>query len=238
MSSPRDDARTIFEEQWLTYRKVIDCDYMDHAAIRGALLSFLADHRELSPSLGDVLDLGCGDAEISSALIGRFGCRSYLGVDASGMALQQAAKRSDWGEVEPRFRKSDLRSFLQEEGESFDLILVGFVLHHLDPEGKRGFFQEVTKRLRPGGVVLFYDVFLRPGRDRDRSVAEYLAWIREDWTEITSAEYEAIEAHIESSDFPETLSWITAVAAEGGLAKSETLVTCAADFHHAIAFSH
>ena len=235
--SQRDDARTIFDEQWLTYRKVIDCDYMGHATIRGALLSYLAEHPEFSGSLGRVLDLGCGDAEISSALVGRFGCRSYLGVDASGMALQQAAARTDWGEVEPRFRESDLLSFLQEEGESFDVILVGFVLHHLDAEGKREFFRAVATRLRSGGVVLFYDVFLRPGLDRDTSVAAYLQWIREDWTEITSAEYDAIEAHIASSDFPESLSWILEAASEGGLKQASTQATCAEDFHHAIAFA-
>lgn len=238
MAPQRDDARTIFQEQWLTYRKVIDCDYMEHAAIRKGLFSFLAEHPEFSQSLGDVLDLGCGDAEISSTLVGRFGCRSYLGVDTSEMALRQAAARPNWGEVEPGFRESDLLSFLQEEGEeSFDLILVGFVLHHLDARGKREFFRAVAGKLRSGGVLLFYDVFLRPGLDRDASVAAYLLWIREDWTEITPTEYEAIEAHIDSSDFPEALPWINEAAAEGGLSQAITLVTCAVDFHHAIAFT-
>lgn len=237
MPSPSDKSQAIFKEQWLVYRKVIDHDYMGHAAIHGALVDFLANHPKLSASLGNVLDLGCGDAEISSALVGEFGCTSYLGVDASAMALEQAATKPQWGKVEPRFKESDLLTCVEEDKETFDVILAGFVLHHLDPQSKREFFRSVNRLLQPEGVLLFYDVFCLPGLDRSASVAEYLRWIRKDWSEINESEYGAIEAHIAHSDFPEDVDWIISAAREGGPKQASRLLTCAAGFHHVIAFS-
>jgi SAM-dependent methyltransferase len=237
MPAAPDNSKAIFEEQWLTYRKVIDSDYMEHAAIHHALATCLRNHPRRSHSLGDVLDLGCGDAEISSSLANEFSCLSYLGVDTSSMALSHAKANPCWGTIKPRFREADLTTFVIEEQSRFDLILAGFVLHHLQSPAKQAFFESIKNLLRPGGLFLFYDVFCRPGLSRDASVAEYLQWIARDWKEITEPEHQAIAAHIDSSDFPEDVDWIIAAARKGGFNQAETLVTCANGFHHAIAFS-
>lgn len=235
MSAIPDDMRAIFEAQWPIYRKVIDHDYMEHAAIHRALSGHVANNPGFGSGLGDILDLGCGDAEISSALVEQFRCNSYLGVDSSAMALEQAATKPQWNATEPRFMEAELLGFVTEEQRRFDLILTGFVLHHLNSIAKREFFHHVKGLLRPGGTLLFYDVFCLPGLSRDASVEKYLRWIRQDWKEINDMEYQAIAAHIDSSDFPENLEWILSAAHAAGLKKTQRLVCCANGFHHALA---
>ena len=44
MSAIPDDMRAIFEAQWPIYRKVIDHDYMEHAAIHRALSGHVANN--------------------------------------------------------------------------------------------------------------------------------------------------------------------------------------------------
>lgn len=222
----------IFDRQWEIYRKIIDGDLMDHRDIHGAVAQFL-ETRGMAP--GRVLDLGCGDAEISSRLVDEFGCRSFLGVDSSGRVLEEAAGRPVWEGREVRWEEADLLEFAVRSEEEFDLVLAGFSVHHLPSGEKEAFLRAIRERLSPTGVFVFYDVFIHPGLDREASSSRYLEWMRNDWPGITAGEYELIEEHIHAVDMPETVEWFREAAGAAGFGSVEELRTFDHGFHRVYA---
>ncbi len=237
MQQKRTESEIIFDEHWALYRKVIETNYMDHREIVAATTDYLERSR-FSDGLGKVLDLGCGDAEVSSALVKRFGGSSFTGVDSSARAMQEAAKRSVWESIKTDFIESDFLAFPdQHDGPGYDLIFACFSVHHLSKEEKQRFFTAIKNCLSEKGELIFYDVFRLPGLDRDDSVTRYLQWIRNDWSEISGHEYELIEAHISAADFPESTDWIAQAAKDAGLGNQTKVLDCTHGFHHVFAFS-
>jgi SAM-dependent methyltransferase len=97
-----------------------------------------------------VLDLGCGVGEISRRL-DRSG-RRMLGVDVALGALRRAklALRS--------------RHFVRFDGyrlpfrdDGFDLVLAVCVVHHVPPRAWPGFFAEMARVVRPGGLAVVFE---------------------------------------------------------------------------------
>ena len=229
-------AETIFEEQWAIYRKVVDHDYMGHCAIGEAVKSTFADRY-----VGDLLDLGCGDAEISSQIAGGKQCRSFTGVDLSSAALGFAKDRitaETNGSIEANYVRKDLLNFVgSSPSAGFDSVLAGFSVHHLSQDDKREFFSSVQKLLKPGGLFFFYDVFLLDGMNREQSVGKYLDWIAADWTNMTAREHELIREHIWASDFPESPDWVQDTARLAGFTDGIQNVTCCHGYHLGYSFS-
>jgi|YNPNPStandDraft_1061719.scaffolds.fasta_scaffold03390_2 SAM-dependent methyltransferase len=93
-----------------------------------------------------VLDAGCG-AGPGLRFFSSWGNR-VLGLDRSFYALQRARQLVP----EAGLVQGDLAGGLPFAGESFDLVLLGDVLEHLD--GGQALLSECRRVLRPGGVLL------------------------------------------------------------------------------------
>jgi SAM-dependent methyltransferase len=92
-----------------------------------------------------ILDLGCG----TGAMAGCFRPESYVGVDPNGGYISRArATKSGY-----RFEIADGRSLPFADG-SFDAVLIGGVIHHLDDASARSVLQESRRVLAPGRGVL------------------------------------------------------------------------------------
>lgn len=151
---------------------------------------------ELLPTVPHrVLDLGCGDGRLAAlVLAARPSVREIVAVDCSAPMLARARGRfRDDDRVS--VRDWDLRSSLDPLG-SFDLIVSGFAIHHLEDQRKQDLFGEVVRMLAPDGVFINLEVvasstpqrhaeFLAAiGRtaddpeDRLASVEDQLAWMR------------------------------------------------------------
>ena len=92
-----------------------------------------------------VLDFGCGTGRIASVL----GSRSYVGIDVDVVRVGFAAAQC------PR------NSFLVYDGdtipfrnESFDVVFVSSVLHHLSDAAVRYYSEEFSRVLIPDGQVI------------------------------------------------------------------------------------
>jgi SAM-dependent methyltransferase len=97
-----------------------------------------------------VLDLGCGVGEITRRL--DRGGRRMLGADVALGALRRA-KRALPSRHFVRF--DGCRLPLREDG--FDLVLAVCVVHHVPPRAWPGFFAEMARVVRPGGLAVVFE---------------------------------------------------------------------------------
>ena len=98
-----------------------------------------------------VLDLGCGDGRlIALVLDARPGVADAVGLDSSEPMLHKARERFT---DDPRVivLDHDLATALPSL-RTFDLIVSGFAIHHLDDDRKQSLISETVAALRPGGV--------------------------------------------------------------------------------------
>ena len=110
----------------------------------------LAEH--VKPLPGEkVLDIGCGPGDLLHYLPDV----KYTGFDLSPEYIKAAQKR--FGN-KGRFFCSDVGlTTIEEEKETFDLVLATGVLHHLDDEQAAKLFELARLALRPGGRLVTYD---------------------------------------------------------------------------------
>ena len=142
-----------------------------------------------------VLDLGCGDGRLIELVMGaKPDVVVAIGLDNSPPMIERARNRFV---DDPRVTvvNHDLASPLPDFG-TFDVIVSGFAIHHLQHERKRSLFTEIVANLRPGGVFVnlevvkcstpelqeeFYRRIERPGGDSEDVLAgvhEQLQWMR------------------------------------------------------------
>lgn len=111
----------------------------------------------LPPAPRSVLDLGCGDGRLADlARTARPSIERFVALDNSPPMLALARERFA-GDERVEVGEHDLRQPLGPLG-TFDLVLSGFAIHHLDHERKRSLFGEVVERLAPGGRFINLEV--------------------------------------------------------------------------------
>jgi hypothetical protein len=96
-----------FQEQWATYRKLVESDYLSHIEV-GRILQETLNQVFASPFC--FLDIACGDATMMKAALRGTRVLHYHGIDLSQAALELAAANLA-GAVRgrsrpPRFRRS------------------------------------------------------------------------------------------------------------------------------------
>ena len=149
----------------------------------------------LPPSPASLLDLGCGDGRLAGlALAARPSIACVLAVDRSEPMLAAARTRFA-GDGRVRVSPHDLDLPITGLG-SFDVIVSGFAIHHLEHERKQSLFAEIASALEPGGLFanleviecateplqrVFYDAIGRADgdpEDRLAAIEPQLGWMR------------------------------------------------------------
>lgn len=102
----------------------------------------------LLPTLGqDVIELGCGGAQLARAMLARWPTMQYLGLEVD--TAQLARNRQD---VPPRMRFVEAGAqAIPCEAARFDLALMLKSLHHIPVALMDQALAEVARVLRPGG---------------------------------------------------------------------------------------
>ncbi len=142
-----------------------------------------------------ILDLGCGDGRLGAVVLEAFpSVARMVAADRSEPMLRLARQRFlDDDRVE--VVEFDLNDPLRLN-ETFDVVVSGFALHHLDDRRKRSLFAEICQALNSEGVFANLDVVqsLTPRRhaefltaigrtaddpeDRLATIEDQLAWMR------------------------------------------------------------
>jgi SAM-dependent methyltransferase len=98
------------------------------------------------------IDLGCGTGNYAIYLAGQG--FEVTGVDSSPTAIQIARKNAEKRGARCRFIVADLLGDLHEVRERFDFAYDWELLHHIFPEDREKYVQNVYSILNPGGLYL------------------------------------------------------------------------------------
>lgn len=185
---------------WEMYQKVIQHNYMEHIEIKEVLHQYLESHYQDSFSF---LDLGCGDASLSSRLLTTLLPSSYTGVDLASTALELAGQNLSSLKIPVELKQAEIQDFLFSSNHQFDVILSAFSIHHLSKEQKEIYFSQIKHHLTPRGTLLFVDIFRKEGESRSEYIKRYSKNIYKYWTQLTPEVQSSLIQHIEDSDYPE-----------------------------------
>jgi ubiquinone/menaquinone biosynthesis C-methylase UbiE len=169
-------------------------DRVDRLEPRRAGEAVLREVLPVSPR--SVLDLGCGDGRLAALVMeARPTVDKVVAIDGSPPMLDRARHRfrDDYRvEVQRRNISEDVTPL-----GTFDVVVSGFAIHHLEHEDKRALFAQVARQLRRGGVFanleivasatpeLHAEFLAAVGRtaddpeDRLADVETQLAWMRQ-----------------------------------------------------------
>jgi hypothetical protein len=206
-----------FQTQWATYQKLVDSDSLSHKEV-GALL-----HCALTalPKPFAFLDIACGDAgQMKRALAGTK-VKHYHGIDLSEPALELAAKNLAGVPFEVELDHRDFVSALTKRPEPADAAWCGLSIHHLSSEGKL----ELLKAIHgsTGKFLMIYEPTLADGETRDEYMERFAKVNRPGWSFLTPEEWEQIDRHVTTCDYPETSATWCELGRKAGFADAREL---------------
>lgn len=197
---------TFFSRHWSTYRQVLEHDLMEHGALTAAITRTVDDWLEQRGSgapAPHAVDLGCGDLSLLPPLLRRLPLASFTGLDLNGAVLPLAGEALGPVPYPSRFLEGDLLAWAEAEpeGPPVDLLLTSFAVHHLQEPDKGRFLRGCRRRIAPGGLLLWADVFRAPGESRDSYVGRYCARVH-GWSPLEPERQEEVIAHLSQWDHP------------------------------------
>lgn len=175
-----------FENQWSTYKTIVQHDFMHHRALLGAVEQVLKHYFEGAPAghRPHFVDLGCGDADPLAAVLRDLPLGSLLGLDQASSVLPLAAKAlgevpypCDWiqGEL------LEWATAATPQTHPVDILYSSFAIHHLDGESQEAFLAGVRKKINPKGIFLWADIFREPGESIDDFRLRYTQRMTDHW---------------------------------------------------------
>lgn len=144
------------------YRDNADIFIVDRRRLLSILQSFYL-HFVADGTVKNVLDLGCGDGIVTSAIAGVDGSISATLVDGSEDMLKKARERRS-GLRRTRYIHSSFQEMLAGDTVrgKFDFIASSLAIHHLSMNEKKALFKKIYRLLKPGGCFVNIDVVLAP----------------------------------------------------------------------------
>ena len=149
-----------------------------------------------------ILDLGCGNGNVTQALRQRFPEAQYHLVDASAEMLQGCRQRfagqGAFSYEQCFFQDLDLPA------ASYDLIVACLSIHHLPGEEKRRFLQRLPRALRSGGYFLYSDLMIdKTATDHPAHLGYWKNYAEARGT--TAEEWQFVMDHYDEYDYPASL---------------------------------
>jgi len=157
-----------------------------------------------------ILDLGTGNGNVTFLATQLFPEADYILVDASAKMISHCAQR--FGDSDQFIYKQRYLQELSFLPASFDLIVAGLSLHHLQAGEKQELFKKLWRWLRPAGVFASTDLYV------DRSQEEEHAAVLKEWERIAreqgsdTDDWEYLMEHYDKYDYPHSfedqLQWL------------------------------
>lgn len=120
------------------------------------LASFTKDlPREFFPY--QILDLGCGNGNVTSEVLKLFPDSNYTLLDASDEMIRICKQR--FQEYPMTYITSYFQDHVFEENLN-DMVVAGFSLHHCHSEEKKRLFKGICHSLKNGGIFGFSDLMI------------------------------------------------------------------------------
>ncbi|SDR85852.1 class I SAM-dependent methyltransferase [Christiangramia echinicola] len=104
-----------------------------------------------------ILDLGCGNGNITAQFIPYFPDSNYTLVDASKEMIDLCQKQ--FQDYNVKYCNTYFKDFHFEEGH-YDLIVAGFSLHHCSNNERQALFKKIYSALKKGGIFSYCDLMI------------------------------------------------------------------------------
>ena len=217
---------TLFEQQWQTYRTVLEHDAMEHRAAANAtadaLRSWMAERPDHEPP-PTLIDLGCGDLARMADVFRALPLSAYTGLDLTASVLPLAAKAMGTAPFPCTWQQGDLLAWAVRpdslpngsEPERVDVIHSAFAIHPLSDSQKIEFLRGARQRIEPDGLLLWVDVFQNADDTRETYLDRYIDRVRR-WPGLNGLQMQAIVEHMQQCDWPARRGTIETIAAEEG----------------------
>nr|WP_115016362.1 class I SAM-dependent methyltransferase [Synechococcus sp. UW140] len=210
---------SLFEQQWQTYRTVLEHDSMEHRAIADATASVLRSWFEQGGEQARsavLVDLGCGDLAHLAPLFRSLPLRSYTGLDLAASVLLLAERQMGQVRFPCHWIRGDLLDWAKEQVDGpVDLIHSAFAIHHLSDSDKVRFLEGARRRIADDGLLVWTDVFQEEHESRARYLERYVSRVQH-WPGLSSRQRDAVVEHMYQCDWPARRGWIESVASDSG----------------------
>ena len=226
-------ALALFEQQWQLYRKVVDNNYLFHREAYARLHRILIDETLHSFRF---LDIACGDARATVEALRGTAVAHYHGIDLSQPALDLASEALAELTCPVVLEQRDFVESLSDRPEHADVAWIGLSLHHLLTPAKLDLMRAIRGVVGNRGLLLIYENTSPDGEDRDTWLRR---WDRQksSWSALTTAEWDAMTAHVRAADFPETASQWHSLGREAGFGKVRELFAAPTDLFRMYCFA-
>ena len=220
-SAVEDSRSVLFQRQWRVYRKVVECDLMEHTKVYGCLRRIL---REEFAGPFRFLDVACGDASASVGALQGTRVSSYHGIDLSAPALATAREQVMLLPCAATLEQADFAEALARRREPADVIWLGQSLHHLDGGAKLAVMRDIRRLLEGPGLFLLWEPTRFDDEGRDQWLTRFEVRWRTHLATLTAEELSAMVDHVRAADYPETVSTWLAMGREAGFAEASELL--------------
>ena len=152
-----------FQQQWATYRKLVESDCLAHREVGGILRETL---NEVFTSAFSFLDIACGDASMMKAALRGTKVRHYHGIDLSQAALELAAANLAELPFEVDLDHRDFVEAMMRRPEHADAAWCSLSIHHLATDDKLRLMKAIRGATGARGMFLLYEPTRRDGEER------------------------------------------------------------------------
>ena len=193
-------AAGLFQQQWTTYRKIVDNNYLFHREAYAALRQCLQENSRESFSF---LDLACGDAASTVEALRGTAVSHYRGVDLSEIALREAERRVETLGCAFDLQLADFTEVLMQWSGPAEIVWIGLSLHHFLSDQKLALMREIRRIVGKSGKLMVYENTSLEDETRQGWLAR---WDRQEpnWPALTPDEWRAVTDHVHQNDHPET----------------------------------
>ncbi|MCH4824395.1 class I SAM-dependent methyltransferase [Gramella lutea] len=118
-----------------------------------SFVNFLPE--EFKPN--SILDLGCGNGNITAQIVLSFPKATYTLLDASKDMIDLCRKQFQAFDI--KYANTYFNDF-QFQKDHYDLIVAGFSLHHCDNDERQELFKKIYSSLKDGGIFSYSDLMI------------------------------------------------------------------------------
>ncbi|WP_010227876.1 class I SAM-dependent methyltransferase [Gillisia marina] len=172
------------------------------------LVSSFEKHLPKNFRPNSILDLGCGNGNITAQLIPSFPNATYTLVDASTQMIDLC--RNQFKDYNITYSNKYFKDFIFNS-ESYDLIVAGFSLHHCDNLEKQSIFKKIYAALKKGGIFAYCDLMInKTNPDHPLLLEEWKKFVNKSFPDGEKWNWmqEHYEAFDKPSDYQEQLEWL------------------------------
>ncbi len=215
MHNQTEESKKTFEEIWATYQIVLQENYMFHKELYTNLSTLVKQHFQHRPI--SVLDLACGDAIFMKPILAGNTITNYYGIDLAEPVLDLAKQNLKSLTIPKTFLCHDFSDCFGSLTQSYDLIFIGFSLHHLPSvKEKKVFLKNCLRKLNPHGLLVVIDIVTRKNEAISSWFSRYAVYINEQQCALNIEQRNQVMHHVQNHDFPASIECYEQLGQEAG----------------------